>query len=665
MTYGFPYWMHSLDTVGPMRRGGNNGQPRRSSDLMIPTIFALTAVAFAITTYLVGVHIGTLRRSSHGHEFSGLDSVGPPGRLASSMDGEGSQPIAAMTMAGPPSAFGNEVAAPTQPSDFKVLIVDDEPINVLVVQESLRLAGYQNTLGEMDATKALDRIAKEQPDIVLIDIMMPEVNGLEILEKLRADPQWTFLPIIVVTSADDDQTRLRALELGATDFLNKPVNGTELVPRVRNALLIKSHRDYLRHYARALERQTRHLEAQIAQARTDALTGLANRRALDEELQRRYAESQRSGTPLSIMLIDVDHFKSFNDRNGHRAGDEALRVIAATLRDAMRQMDLVARYGGEEFVVLLPGTAIEGAILVAERTRQDLADVKFRYDGKEFSLTVSIGIAQLATNEHVSRMLQRVDQALYAAKGAGRNRSYWNDGRNSRPVSETSIRESVGSASPTAVGLFPEQARTSSSDVDTSHPLPWNAELDASSGFAEPCDRVTFHRFVQQRVAEWNRGGRPFCVMMVRMPSPSPGGDTRASERHSDTLRRVGRLLPLLTRQMDVTAPYDHETFSILLPGTSVDKAQTTAARVREYLESTCPPQDQSRFQSELRIGIAEVGEGDDVVRLLQHAWNASFAPAGGEASGMPRATRGLAGGVPLMPNLPTVPGFDSPLSSF
>lgn len=632
---------------------------------MIPTMFILTAVTIAATAFFVGIRIGTLRRPISGRELPEIESVEPAVSDTLSMRGDRCQPSTAMSMPGPPSAFGHEIAATAQPTDFKVLIVDDEPINVLVAQEYLRLAGYHNTFGETDATKALERIAREQPDIVLIDIMMPEVNGLEILEQLRADPQWTFLPVIVVTAADDDQTRLRALELGATDFLNKPVNGTELVPRVRNALLIKSHRDYLRHYARALERQTRHLEAQIAQARTDALTGLANRRALDEELQRRCTETQRSGTPLSIMLIDVDHFKSFNDRNGHRAGDEALRVIAATLRDAMRQMDMVARYGGEEFVVLLPGTAIEGAILVAERTRQDLADAKFRYDGKEFSLTVSVGVAQLATNEHVSRMLQRVDQALYAAKGAGRNRSFWNDGRHSRSVSDVSSREPASADALSAARLFSQEAIANATELDSSQTTSWNEELDASAGYAEQCDRVTFHRFVQQRIAEWNRGGRPFSVLMVRMPTPSAGGDTRASERHSDTLRRVGRLLPLLTRQMDVTAPYDHETFSVLLPGTSVEKAQATATRVREYLESTCPPQDQMRLRTELRVGIAEVGEGDDVVRLLQRAWNASVAAAGGETQGVPRGTRTAASSVPLIPNLPTAPGFDSPLTSF
>ena len=153
------------------------------------------------------------------------------------------------------------------------MIVDDEPINIKVAQKYLTLAGYRHIVGVSDSRTVMAPIAQERPDIVLLDIMMPEVSGLEILQQIREEGQWAYLPVIVVTASDNEETKVQALELGATDFLGKPVNSTELVLRVRNALLVKAHHDYLIHYAKELERQTRQLEAQIAQARTDVLTG--------------------------------------------------------------------------------------------------------------------------------------------------------------------------------------------------------------------------------------------------------------------------------------------------------------------------------------------------------------------------------------------------------
>ena len=300
--------------------------------------------------------------------------------------------------------------------------------------------------------------------------------------------------------------------------------------------MVKANQDYLKHYAQEMERQTRQLEAQIAQARTDPLTGLANRRAFEEELQRRFAECQRSGSPLSVMLLDVDHFKTFNDTHGHRAGDEALRVLAAALRGAMRQMDLVARYGGEEFLVILPGTAIDYATLVAERTGQDISNLVFRYDGKDFSLTVSVGVAQLAANEHVTRMLERVDRAMYASKEAGRNRTYWHDGRAVHAALEdmppaTLPGRNDGESGGVGDGETKFDTLSPHPPISPSpHHLSDRASRQAGNFGEFQCDSAAFLGLVRQRIAEWKRGGFAFCVLLAQIeqaetlvPAESPG----------------------------------------------------------------------------------------------------------------------------------------------
>ena len=492
--------------------------------------------------------------------------------------------------------FGSEVAPARLAADGTIMIVDDEPINIKVTQKYLKLAGYQHIIGVTDSRTVLSRISEDHPDVVLLDIMMPEVSGLEILERIRADGRWAYLPVIMVTAAADEQTKVQALELGATDFLGKPVNGTELVPRVRNALLVKANHDYLKHYAKELERQTRLLEAQIAQARTDALTGLANRRALDEELLRRFSECRRTGSPLSVMLLDVDHFKTFNDTYGHRAGDEALRVIAGALRGAMRQMDLVTRYGGEEFVVILPGTAIDGARLVAERTRQDISQTAFRYDGKDFSLTVSIGVAQLMPNEQISRMLQRVDRAMYASKEAGRDRTHWHDGHSIRPVLDEP-----------AMDPPPRSPKAAT---------PANEELPAVGA---QCDRAPFLRQLRQRIAEWNRGGAAFCVLLAQVELDENLPETQPQEARNEALRMTSRMLNGVVREMDVIGRYSRDCFSFLLPRTTLQEGLLVAQRVAQSSGSGISA-NRSPVQFTLTFGIAEIVEGDDAVRLMQRA---------------------------------------------
>ena len=195
-----------------------------------------------------------------------------------------------------------------------------------------------------------------------------------------------------------------------------------------------------------LHDHARRIEVHMTEARTDALAGVANRRALDEELTRRYAAWQRQGIPLSFMILDVDHFKRFNDTYGHQAGDEVLRGIGRVLAASVRDMDFVARYGGEEFAFVLPGTRLDDAKSAAERIRTAIAGAKHMFADQELSVTMSVGLAELCAGDTLASLLKSADTALYAAKSNGRNRSYYYEKGECLPVdtAEVAVRAEVG-----------------------------------------------------------------------------------------------------------------------------------------------------------------------------------------------------------------------------
>jgi len=589
------------------------------------TLFPAIALVLTFVALLLGFRLGC-RYRAHGAE-NRQDDFSPAKESLPAVDSSLAAAIeAAVSEREPPQRYGPDVPLANLAADSKVMIVDDEPINIKLAQKYLKVAGYQHVIGITDSRTVMSRIAEDQPDVVVLDIMMPDVSGLQILERLRADGRWTYLPVIVVTASDSEETKVQALELGATDFLGKPVKSTELVPRVRNALLVKANHDYLKHYARELERQTRQLESQIAQARTDPLTGLANRRALDEELQRRWSECQRTGSPLSVMLLDVDHFKDFNDAHGHRIGDEALRVLAATLHGAMRQMDVVTRYGGEEFLVILPNTAIAHATLVSERTRLDISETVFRFGGRDFSLTVSIGVAQVAANEHFTRTLERVDQAMYASKAAGRNKTCWHDGRATHPVMEEPAVQ------PSAAGSAPRSRETSlqtkavmlTAPLSSLTPMPREArrppDQESPDAMGFQCERSTFLWLVRQRIAEWKRGGAAFCVLLIQVELDRHFVETQSRETHDGALFPIARRLNAVIREMDLIGRYDYACIGVLLPRTTLQEGLTVAQRVRQSIDVSDPSLHRSLEPISLKVALAEVAEGDDVVRLLQRA---------------------------------------------
>ena len=308
-----------------------------------------------------------------------------------------------------------------------IIIIDDEQTVTRTVRRHLERAGFRRFTTVSESDVAVERINVLNPDLILLDVHMQPVSGLDILKWVRRNDQTRQIPVIILTSASDEDTKIEALNLGANDFLTKPVGTSELVARVRNNLSAKACVDILADYSAQLE----------SDILSDALTGIANRRAFDYELRRRIIEWNRQRSPLGLLMVDIDFFKTFNDRHGHRVGDIVLRAVAQELEECMREMDLVARYGGEEFAVILPATTSSEARHAGERAREAIAGHEFRVGDQQMQLSVSVGIANAMNGDDAELLICRADAALYAAKQNGRNRSYFHDGGSCLPVATT------------------------------------------------------------------------------------------------------------------------------------------------------------------------------------------------------------------------------------
>jgi len=290
----------------------------------------------------------------------------------------------------------------------KILIVDDVPSNIQVLSHILK--DDYDIYFATGGAKALELVAARQPDLVLLDIMMPGMDGYEVCSEIKATPLTCDIPVIFVSARGEVEDETRGLEAGAIDFITKPISAPIVKARVRNHLLLKHQADLLRRLSFL-----------------DGLTGIGNRRRFDEIFSREWHRCMRSGQPLAVIMVDVDHFKAYNDHYGHHSGDECLRVVAAML-DAVAQRpgDFTARYGGEEFVCLLPETDAEGARLVAERLRESVTSRAIPHEASttDPSVTISAGYAAAVPWNGMEpySLLAAADEALYTAKKAGRNR---------------------------------------------------------------------------------------------------------------------------------------------------------------------------------------------------------------------------------------------------
>jgi len=290
----------------------------------------------------------------------------------------------------------------------KILLVDDIMADIKFLQAILS-NDYQISY-ELSGKDALHHVKNDPPDLILLDILMPEMDGYEVCKQLKDDPALKGIPIIFTTVMGDEENETKGLALGAVDYITKPFSLPIVKARVDTHLLMKRQRDILEELSTL-----------------DGLTGINNRRSFDRYLATEWNRQARSREPLSLIMIDIDFFKNFNDVYGHIAGDECLNKIAGVIdQSASRSADFVARYGGEEFVVVLPKTESTGAANVARKIEEqiDLLQVAHSHSEVADHVTVSQGIATFSsvTKHSQTLLVERADQALYQAKKEGRNR---------------------------------------------------------------------------------------------------------------------------------------------------------------------------------------------------------------------------------------------------
>jgi two-component system, cell cycle response regulator len=284
-----------------------------------------------------------------------------------------------------------------------LLVIDDSPdLHALI---RVRLAKEPVTvLSATDPESGIATARTCDPDLILLDVDMPGRDGFSVCAELKSHPETRDVPIIFLSGAATTTDKIRGLDLGAVDYIAKPFDAAELRARVRATL------------------RTRELMSLLSKkAMIDGLTGLWNRRYLDAQTVVEHSTSRRTGEPLSCIMADVDHFKLINDQYGHGFGDEVLRRIGQILTEHARPQDVCCRYGGEEFAILMPGTSLEIAAVVAERLREAVESLVFYYCDKPVKVTCSFGVAQLR-DKVPPTILELADEALYQAKSGGRNR---------------------------------------------------------------------------------------------------------------------------------------------------------------------------------------------------------------------------------------------------
>lgn len=297
---------------------------------------------------------------------------------------------------------------PYSPASQTILIVDDEPVNIKALQAVLGDA-YDLVFAITGEEALVMALEDPQPDLILMDIIMPGLDGFEVCARLKHDDRTKNIPVVFLTAKWETSEEARGLELGAVDYIRKPFSPPIIKARIRNHLELKKHRDLLENLSTL-----------------DGLTNIPNRRRFDEIYAQEWQRACRTNSSVSLLFIDIDHFKNFNDLYGHLTGDDCLKSVARVLQSSLgRPADFLARYGGEEFIILLPDTSPRGSQYLAENIRQTIDDLQLPHAASPIAdhVTVSIGAVTCTTPAAYTRfaLIEDADKALYRAKHEGRN----------------------------------------------------------------------------------------------------------------------------------------------------------------------------------------------------------------------------------------------------
>jgi diguanylate cyclase (GGDEF)-like protein len=296
---------------------------------------------------------------------------------------------------------------PNNQNPLTVMVIEDHPDQRELLEIVLQKEGYR-VVPAANGVEALAKLEKEPAQVILSDVMMPKMDGFELMRKIRSNPLFKNVYIILITARIQERDRVQGLDLGADDYITKPFSFSELLARVRVGSRVVQYQQHLEH-----------------QALVDSLTGLFNRGAFERKMEEEFERTQRYHHQLSVLMLDVDNFKKVNDTYGHHWGDEVLKKIAELLKSKTRRSDYPARYGGEEFVLILPETDIESALNVEMKVRAEIKAATLGTKARSFSITVSVGVSSTCNKEYSDwhQLLEDADQALYLAKSRGKDRA--------------------------------------------------------------------------------------------------------------------------------------------------------------------------------------------------------------------------------------------------